>query len=118
MKSLSYEGSYSSRRDDRVEVIEFVVGAAVLLVKVRVDRILQDAERVVRPLMQAHAHFLEDVVGHIVEGVVRQHSCKTSADHDVTAQAKPQQNMSPQSLGYLIVHAAVTLCVDRQNVIN
>lgn len=75
------ENSYRPCRDDRVEIIKFVVCCRVVLVKVGIDGVFQDTERVVRSLVEVDPHFLKDIVCDVVERMVCQHSCKIKPSH-------------------------------------
>ena len=46
-----------------------------MLVKIGVDGILDDAQRVVGPLVQVGPYLRKDVFGHVVERVVCEHLC-------------------------------------------
>lgn len=62
-------------RNHGIQAVEALEGAGGALLEVGVDGVLQDAQGVVRPLVQVHAHLLEYRVRDVVEGVVSQHSC-------------------------------------------
>lgn len=59
----------------RVQTVKGPVNARVFRFEIGIYGILENAEGVVWPLMQVHAHLLEDSVWHIVEGVASQDSC-------------------------------------------
>ena len=66
-------GTHSFGGDHRFELIELPEDARHALVAIVMDRLLDDAYGVVRALVQVGPNLLEDVLCHVVEGVVCEH---------------------------------------------
>ena len=75
MNAGASETTHRLGGDHRLELVELLEHAGHALVAVVVNRVLYDAYGVVRPLVQVGPDLLEDVLRHVVEGVVREHLC-------------------------------------------